>query len=290
MRRHLAATRKCVVDENVGTQPDKPYECEHCRRSFTAKRSLRRHVQNSCKVLRAKQIKCASPDRATHAESTEADRLAELERQNEELRARLEAIERAVVPATENIVPATTSTTVYNTVVNHHIHVYGQESLSHIDQEKVGAILMQALPALGQDEKTLRMAYVKIVSDVTSLIMEPMENKTAFLQNVRENKIRLLAENGWEDREGRDAEAVVDEIYKRTFDTTFKHQPWQEDVGGEANFEDSGKILRGMADNEQSALLTGPAKLEVRNILAENKRYLREMGVIDGNGTPIDNS
>ena len=103
-------------------------------------------------------------------------------------------------------------------------------------------------------------------------------------------KSGYTARRAWEEREGRAADDVLNDLYKKTFDIAFDNQPWQEDVGGEQGFQECGAVLSKLADDERRPELKAPAKREVRALLRENRKDLRDLGVIDGNGNPVEPS
>jgi Zinc finger, C2H2 type len=179
LRRHLA--RKTPCDLVLPVQPAaNALACKRCRRSFTTRSALSRHIHHSCKA--------AAGDKGTAAKGAPIDRPSQLEAQN----IKIDALQAQLTELSDLFkeqlrVTNTSSTIVNNTTIQAAqvmqvvapvtLNFFGQEATPYIEMEDI----MRLATEPGVQEKPERLLV-----HLCGVIYGRPENATVMIPNKKE--------------------------------------------------------------------------------------------------------
>ena len=152
-------------NEKNKNHQDKKFNCEHCNKTFTTKAHLSRHLSKYCRKIKNKK--------SEYLETMliEQQKLFDEERKH-------------LYKQIEKLLDKVGDTTINNTQ-NIQLNNYGNEDLSHITNSFKNQLLKAPYGAIPKKIEAVHF------ND------EKPENKNISLSNIRDNKIKVFADNKW---------------------------------------------------------------------------------------------
>lgn len=250
LRRHQTRKTPCapiVEQEELPIEEKaKPYACRFCGHRFRSESSLSTHIRRHCKIA-------LTPDGLQRLyEHT----LRKQQEQIEEQTRRINLLERAMRHKSP------TFQVVNNVLGNQiNINIFGGETVSHINPEKVRGVLDESIQASADPVQGATQALLKAAALIYSDPTYP-ENLTCYLPNKRKDDVMIHSNEGWEIQPCR---LVLPPMTKKSMDALFSHQPFED-------AERYGDLMRALRDNEE-AYMQGK---QMKTVLVRNRELLEK--------------
>ena len=294
LRRHQAAKRKCVPAHYDAATEDtsKPHECQFCKKRFTERRTLRRHIQGACRI--APNAKNGNTGLELLFERTLARYEQQLERLEDENRAMSEKVARLEAGAGAGRAPAVAVSGEGSTGIladnGAHVgdniqivvNVFGSEDVTHITPVRIRAILDEAMTraaprlpvgptapagaaASGDTAGPAGAAAEALLSTALLIYSDPEhpENLTCYMPRSLGTDALVKSADGWEIRK---KSVVLSDMAGRALDQLFDKQPYD-------NASQYGDLMRELRDRE-ARFRAGET---LKPVLVKNKELLENV-------------